>query len=311
MARPPERRSDRARRQGGGPRPARRGAKRPTRVPTAAERRAAEVRRTRGPRPPRDLDAERQAIEGRTVEQWIDEGSLRAEASEAATRAAAGTPKRRRRNRPGQVDAETVSVIRAAVRDSRHADKLIERLTQAQEALDRERFDDARRLASPLLRELPGVAAVHEVVGLAAYRSGRWKQAVAELEAAQDLHPTVELLPVLADGYRALRRWGDVDRVWADVRAASPAQEILAEARIVAAGADADRGDLQAALRTMAKAKQTPRHVREHHLRQWYVLGDLYDRAGDPLEATHWFELVARHDAEFVDVADRLRALGR
>jgi tetratricopeptide (TPR) repeat protein len=280
-------------------------------VPTAAERRAAEVRRTRAPRPPRDPDAERQAIEGRTVEQWIDEGSVRSEATEAANRAAAGTPNRRRRNRPGQVDGETVAVIRAAVRDSRHADKLIERLTQAQEALDRERFDDARRLASPLLRELPGVAAVHEVVGLAAYRSGRWKQAVAELESAQALHPTVELLPVLADGYRALRRWGDVDRVWADVRAASPAQEILAEARIVAAGADADRGDLQAALRTMAKAKQTPRRVRDHHLRQWYVLGDLYDRAGDPLEATHWFELVARHDAEFVDVADRLRALGR
>jgi tetratricopeptide (TPR) repeat protein len=152
---------------------------------------------------------------------------------------------------------------------------------------------------------------VHEVVGLAAYRLGRWKQAVAALESAQALHPTVELLPVLADGYRALRRWEDVDRVWADVRASSPAQEILAEARIVAAGADADRGDLQAALRTMAKAKQMPRRVRDHHLRQWYMLGDLYDRAGDPLEATHWFELVARHDAEFVDVADRLRALGR
>jgi tetratricopeptide (TPR) repeat protein len=280
-------------------------------MPTAAERRAAEVRRTRGPRPPRDPDAERLAIEGRSVDQWIDEGALRAEATDAATRAAAGTAKRRRRNRPGQVDAETMAVIRSAARDSRQADRFIERLTQAQEALDRERFDDARRLASPLLRELPGVAAVHEVVGLAAYRSGRWKQAVAELEAAQALHPTVELLPVLADAYRALRRWGDVDRIWGDVRASSPAHEILAEARIVAAGAEADRGDLQAALRTMAKAKQMPRRVRDHHLRQWYMLGDLYDRAGDPLEATHWFGLVARHDAEFVDVADRLRALGR
>jgi tetratricopeptide (TPR) repeat protein len=280
-------------------------------VPTAAERRAAEVRRTRAPRPPRDPDAERLAIESRTIEQWIDEGSLRSEATDAATRARSGPSPRRKRDRPGQVDPQTATVIRAAVGDSRHANKLIERLTHAQEALERERFDEARRLASPLLRELPGVAAVHEVVGLAAYRSGRWKQAVAELEAAQALHPTVELLPVLADGYRALRRWDDVERVWADVRAASPAQEVLAEARIVAAGADADRGDLEAAIRTMAKAKPTPRRVRDHHLRQWYVLGDLYDRAGDPLEAAHWFELVARHDTEFVDVADRLRALGR
>jgi hypothetical protein len=40
-------------------------------------------------------------------------------------------------------------------------------------------------------------------------------------------------------------------------------------------------------------------------------LGDLHDRAGDTLEATRWFERVAREDPDFVDVATRLRALGR
>ena len=88
-------------------------------------------------------------------------------------------------------------------------------------------------------------------------------------------------------------------------------QEVLAEARIVAAGAHADRGDLVGALRTMSRATQVPKRVRDHHLRQWYVLGDLHDRAGDPLEATRWFQLVADHDRDFVDVVDRLRALGR
>jgi tetratricopeptide (TPR) repeat protein len=269
------------------------------------------VRRARGPRPPRDPDAERLAIESRALEEWIDEGALRAEAAGAADRAgatvSAGPPARRRRG----VDAETAAAIRATIRDSRHASRLVERLAQAQQALERERFDEARRLATPLLRDLPALAAAHQLVGLAAYRTGRWKQAVSELEAAQDLRPEVELLPVLADAYRALGRWRDVDRIWRDVRAISPAQEVLAEARIVAAGAEADQGDLEAALRTMARAKHVPKRVRDHHLRQWYVLGDLYDRAGDPLEAARWFELVARHDAEFVDVADRLRALGR
>ena len=75
---------------------------------------------------------------------------------------------------------------------------------------------------SSIVREVPNVAAVHEVIGLAAYRTGRWKQAAAELELAQALHPSLELLPVLADAYRALRRWADVERIWADVRAASP-----------------------------------------------------------------------------------------
>jgi tetratricopeptide (TPR) repeat protein len=282
------------------------------RRPTAAERRAAEVRKSRGPRKPPDPEAERQKIESRTLDEWIDEGSLRAEATGAAGRARTTTPRPRRSSAAARgVDPATAAAIRAAATDGRRASHLIEQLAHAQGALERERFDEARRVAAPLVRELPDVAAVREVVGLAAYRSGRWKQAVAELEAAEALRPAVELLPVLADAYRALRRWTDVDRIWEEVREISPAQEIMAEARIVAAGSEADRGDLPAALRTMARAKQVPRRVRDYHLRQWYVLGDLYDRAGDPLEAAHWFELVAVHDREFVDVAERLRALGR
>jgi hypothetical protein len=46
-------------------------------------------------------------------------------------------------------------------------------------------------------------------------------------------------------------------------------------------------------------------------LRQWYVLGDLYDRVGDPINARRWFAAVAERDGEFADVSSRLRALGR
>ncbi|MGI9053559.1 MAG: tetratricopeptide repeat protein [Ilumatobacteraceae bacterium] len=209
------------------------------------------------------------------------------------------------------VGPETAAAITANIRDPRQVAQLTERLGHARQALDRERFDEARRIASSLVRPLPNVAAVHEVIGLAAYRSGRWQQATSELELAHALSPSIELLPALADAYRAQQRWADVERVWEDVRAASPAHEVLAEARIVAAGAQADRGDLAAALHTMDKATQIPKRVRDHHLRQWYVLGDLHDRAGDALPAIRWFELVAQHDRDFVDVTDRLRALGR
>ncbi len=242
------------------------------------------------------------------MEKWIDDGALRAEAAGAATRAATSP---RRPRPPRTLAPETARRINVDARDGRRAAVLTERLSQAQEAFDRDRLDDARRLTGPLARELPNVAAVRELLGLIAYRSGRWKQAAAELEAAQALHPSIELLPVLADVYRAQHRWDDVERVWAEVRAASPAQDVLAEARIVAAGAQADRGDLHGALRTMSRATHVPRKVRDHHLRQWYVLGDLYDRAGETIKATRWFRLVADHDPEFVDVAERLRALGR
>ena len=277
---------------------------------TAAQRRAAEVAATRAPRAERDPDAERQKIENRTLDVWIDEGAadVRAEAAGAASRAAAA-PKRRRDNRP--LDPDIAAHIRNASADRRRGERLVERMADAQSALDRDRLDEARRLASGLVRELPGLAAVHELAGLVAYRLGRWRDAVRELEASQLLRPRVDLLPVLADSYRALKRWTDVDRIWTEVRELSPSHDIMAEARIVAAGAQADRGDLTGALATMASVTARPKRVREHHLRQWYVLGDLHDRAGNPIEATRWFEHVAREDPDFVDVTTRLRSLGR
>jgi hypothetical protein len=140
---------------------------------------------------------------------------------------------------------------------------------------------------------------------------GHWLRAARSLELARQLHPDPALLPVLADCYRALKRWRDVDATWADVKAASPAHEILAEARIVVAGSLADRGDLRGAIAMLLAAAKQPKKVRGHHLRQWYVLGDLYDRAGDPVSAAKWFRTVAGHEERFADVSDRLRALGR
>jgi tetratricopeptide (TPR) repeat protein len=310
----PERRPEqRGRRQGSAaPSRGRRGARasvRPKRPETTAQQRAREVAARRGPRRPRDPEAERQRIVERTVDVWIDEGAadVRGEAAGAAARAAST----RRRPPPPRPDADVVAVVAAETGDRRRGERLAQRLAEAEQALQRDRLDEARRLIAPLLRDVPGVAAVHEVAGLVNYRLGRWRDAVKELEAAQLLNPRADLLPVLADSYRALKRWSDVDRIWATVREISPAQEVIAEARIVAAGAHADRDDFAGALRTMARVPVRPKRVRPYHLRQWYVLGDLHDRAGDALEAARWFERVAGVDPDFVDVRARLRALGR
>lgn len=273
---------------------------------TEAERRAAEVRATRGPRrTPRTEEGERAKIEQRTTEEWIDEGSVRAEAAAATARAAGG-----RTRRPAEIDPEVVAQIHDTL-DPQRAARLSERLASAAAALDRERFEEAKRMVTPLLRELPHVAAVHEVSGLANYRLGRWKQAAQSLELARQLHTDPSLLPVLADCYRAQRRWMDVENVWRDVKAASPAHDVMAEARIVVAGSLADQGDLKGAIAVLDPATKPPKRVRDHHLRQWYVLADLYDRAGDTVSATRWFREIAVRDAEFADVRDRLRSLGR
>ena len=46
-------------------------------------------------------------------------------------------------------------------------------------------------------------------------------------------------------------------------------------------------------------------------MRQWYVSADLYDRAGDTVATARWFRTLADIDPTYVDVVDRLRALGR
>jgi tetratricopeptide (TPR) repeat protein len=275
---------------------------------TEAERRAAEVKARRAPRAPRDPADEEAKIQARTVEEWIDEGSIRSEAEAATGRAVHGRDGAR--DAADRVDPEVASELIDAVGD-RRAERLLERLSAAAAALDRDRYDEARRLVTPLVRELPGVAAVHEVAGLTNYRLGRWKQAVSELEAALALRTDVTLLPVLADSYRALRRWHDVDRVWKQVKVASPTHEVMSEARIVVAGSLADRGEIKQAIALLEDSGATPKRIRDHHLRQWYALADLYDRAGDTVSANRWFRAVAQRDPQFVDVADRLRALGR
>ena len=134
------------------------------------------------------------------------------------------------------------------------------------------------------------MASAHEIVGLSDYRLGLYKQAVAALRTAQDLHDNPALLPVIADcRRRAQGRWAAVDQVWQEIKAASPSQEVMAEGRIVAAGALADQGDLRGAIALMEPATKRPKVVREFHVRQWYVLGDLYDRVGDPIAARRWF----------------------
>jgi tetratricopeptide (TPR) repeat protein len=278
---------------------------------TEAERRAKRVKASRPPRAPRDPDAERRRIEERTTEQWIDEGSVRDEASAAAARAAASPGASRSARRPPRpLDPEVAAELTDAVGAQRGA-RLTERLAQASDALDRERYQEARRLASAIAKEAPSVAAAHEIVGLANYRLGNYKSAAKALTTAQELHADPALLPVLADCHRAQGRWGSVDRVWRDLKAASPRHDIMAEGRIVAAGALADQGELREAIAVMEPATKRPKAVRDFHLRQWYVLGDLHDRVGDPIAARRWFGDVAAHDPDFADVSARLRALGR
>jgi tetratricopeptide (TPR) repeat protein len=242
-------------------------------------------------------------------EQWIDEGSLR-DAAEEATERALGEGGRQGRRRSNEIAPEVADDLSGKVEPARMS-RYQERLAAAADALDRGRFGDAHRMVRPVLRDVPDLAFGHELAGLALYRLGQWRKAAAELELARSLNGTVAHHAVLADCYRALKRYTEVDQLWRELREASPEPELMAEGRIVAAGAVADQGDLVGALKVMEKGMAVPKKPKDHHVRQWYVIADLLDRSGDVVTARRYFTLVAGIDPEFADVRDRLRGLGR
>lgn len=187
---------------------------------------------------------------------------------------------------------------------------LHEKVENAQGALDRERFGDARRMVTTVLREAPDMASAHEVLGLAQYRLGNWRQAAAALETFRSLGGGVEHHAVLADCYRAMRKYGPIDALWAELREASPSAALVAEGRIVVAGALADQGDIDGAIALLRPSERMPSRVRDHHLRLWYVLADLYDRNGEVPKARSLFARILSNDPGFADVEDRLAQLG-
>jgi tetratricopeptide (TPR) repeat protein len=238
-------------------------------------------------------------------EEWIDEGP--------ATRPPAPAPvPARQRSRPDRASKlpSPVSDELTKVGGSRRAPRLEQRLADATRAYERDRYTDARRMLKRLSDEAPGAAAVRELHGLTLYRMGKWADAIKELQAFASLSGSFDQHPTLADSYRALGRHRQVEALWDELRQASPSAELVIEGRIVAAGSLADQGDLAGAVRLLERAKLDVRRPRPHHLRLWYALADLYERAGDVPRARQLFRRVLDHDRTFFDVAERAQSLG-
>ncbi|MGH8980219.1 MAG: tetratricopeptide repeat protein [Acidimicrobiales bacterium] len=220
-----------------------------------------------------------------------------------------------RAERPAILPADVATEIRRAAdgATARRKETLVERMERAVQAYERGRYTEAARLGNELTREVAGVAAVRRLAGFASYRLGRWRDGARHLRVYTDLTEEPDAVPALMDCQRALGRHRQLTDQWVALRHRSPEPELLAEARIVAAGSLADRGQLADAIDLLvsAGANKSLRNPSDRHVRQWYALGDLYERAGDLPRARDLFARVARVDAEAYDVLERLDALGR
>jgi tetratricopeptide (TPR) repeat protein len=154
------------------------------------------------------------------------------------------------------------------------------------------------------------VGIVREAVGIAAYRTGRWTEALAELRAARRLTGNDDYLPLMADSERAL---GRLDRALALLREADPSvldRATQIELLIVESGVRRDQGLVEAAVVVLQVPELTSARLRPWSARLIYAHADALLAAGREEEARDAFARAAAADPEGeTDAADRLDEL--
>jgi tetratricopeptide (TPR) repeat protein len=154
------------------------------------------------------------------------------------------------------------------------------------------------------------VGVVREACGIAAYRTGRWAEALSEFRAARRMTGRDEYLPIMADCERAL---GRLDRALALVREGSTAHLDRAtqiELRIVESGIRRDQGLSDAAVLALQVPELTSGRLRPWSARLFYAYADALLAAGRADEARDAFARAAEADPDGeTDAADRLDQL--
>ena len=159
-------------------------------------------------------------------------------------------------------------------------------------------------------RLLPRLAIVREAVGLCAYATGRYAEALSELRATRRMSGSIEHLPVMADCERGLGRPERALALAASPDAGRLDRATAIEMHIVAAGARKDLGQLDAALVALQGPDLDPSRRDPWSARLFYAYADLLLAAGRNSEARNWFLAAALADSDDItDAADRVDEL--
>lgn len=151
---------------------------------------------------------------------------------------------------------------------------------------------------------------VREAAGLAAYRAGRFAEALAELRTARRLTGSSVHLPVMADCERGLGRPERALAMAASPEAASLDREQRVELTIVAAGARQDLGQHDAAVVTLQIPELRAKGSQPWLARLFYAYAEALLTVGRDQEARTWFQRAdaADEDGE-TDAGERLAGL--
>jgi len=152
----------------------------------------------------------------------------------------------------------------------------------------------------------PRLAVVREAAGEAAYASGHYAEALADLRAAKRMNGATAYLPIMADCHRALGQPDQAVKLAKSPSVANFPAAAKAEMTIVEAGARRDMGQIDAALRILEQAPLTSKSRESWVVRLRYAYADALVEAGRTEEALAWFHRTQAIDADdLTDAADR------
>lgn len=186
-----------------------------------------------------------------------------------------------------------------------NADAVARHLVMAGRLLD-EDPDQAYLHAMAAQRRAARVGSVREAAGLAAYATGRYAEALAELRAARRITGDLSNLPVMADCERGLGRPERALALAAGPEVAGLDTASRVELAIVASGARRDLGQPEAAVVALQRLQLRPGDRRPWSARLFYAYAEALLDSGRRDEATTWFEHAAAADTEgHTDAAER------
>ncbi len=154
------------------------------------------------------------------------------------------------------------------------------------------------------------VGVVRETSGVAAYRAGRWAEALAELRTARRLTGRTSYLPLMADAERALGRLDRALAIIHDPGNADLDRATRIELLIVESGIRRDQGRPAAGAVALQVPELTDGRRRPWSARLFYAYADALLDDGRDDEARDWFGRAAAADTEGeTDAAERYEDL--
>jgi hypothetical protein len=156
----------------------------------------------------------------------------------------------------------------------------------------------------------PRLAATREALGLTAYLSDRYAEALSELRAARRITGSNHQWAVMADCERGLGRPEKALEMAQGPEAKELDKGTQIELRIVAAGARRDLGQVDAAVAMLQGADLTPTQIEPWTARLRYAYADALLEADREAEAREWFARAAEADTDGItDAEERIAAL--